>query len=115
MDQEYPVAMHKLDGCLTKDMLLNVCDCKGSDDLVVFKCNEEKLLQWLSKKVSDYWLVTLYPYCQTIYHILSYGKNICYSICTLLPPSFVKEHFFSFIYPPQQLWKNNKPPILLFL
>jgi len=52
IDENYQQALTKLEDCLTKQNLLNICICKGSDDIVAYKSDESKILAWLSLKVS---------------------------------------------------------------
>ena len=51
MDDSFASSLRCLEACLSREMLEHVCDCKGSDDLVVYKINYEKTINWLSKKV----------------------------------------------------------------
>jgi len=51
MDDEYSPGMRQLESCLSHNQLLKICDSKGSDDLIVYKGNREKITQWLTKKV----------------------------------------------------------------
>ena len=51
MDEKYPLLMLQLESCLTRQNLLNVCLCKGDDEYLVYKADEEKILQWLARKV----------------------------------------------------------------
>lgn len=50
--EEHQLALNKLEECLTKANLCNICNCKGSDDIVAYKSEESKILAWLSLKVS---------------------------------------------------------------
>ena len=54
MDDEHSPGMRQLESCLSHNQLLNICDSKGSDDLIVYKGNLEKITQWLTKKVCLY-------------------------------------------------------------
>ena len=49
---DHSPGVHQLESCLTHNILLNVCDTKGADDIVVYKSNQEKIMKWLSKKVT---------------------------------------------------------------
>ena len=51
IDDVHSPGMRDLELCLSHDAMLNICDSKGSDDLVVYKGNQEKIIQWLTKKV----------------------------------------------------------------
>ncbi|XP_031554878.1 ribonuclease H2 subunit B-like [Actinia tenebrosa] len=50
MDDDYP-AVSSLSMCVSSDVLSNVCDCKGNDDLQAYRLNEDKLIAWLKTKV----------------------------------------------------------------
>lgn len=50
VEENYQLAMLKLEECLTKKSLFNICNCKGSDDLFAYKADESKILAWLSLK-----------------------------------------------------------------
>ena len=51
-DDKHMKAISLLETCLTKNMLLKICQCKGTEDYTVYKLDEEKLMNWLMKKVS---------------------------------------------------------------
>ena len=51
-DEKHSKALAVLESCLTKNMLLKVCSCKGDKEYTAYKLDEEKALNWLSKKVS---------------------------------------------------------------
>jgi len=50
-DENHPEALIKLEQCLTKKNLLNICNCKGSEDIVAYKSDESRILAWLSLKI----------------------------------------------------------------
>lgn len=54
MDDDHSPGMRQLESCLSHTQLLNICDSKGSDDLIVYKGNQAKVTQWLTKKVCFY-------------------------------------------------------------
>ena len=66
VDEKYPRAMVKLEECLTKKNLLNVCNCKGSDDFVAYKSDESKILAWLSLKIQ-----------KLAFHLSKTNINVC--------------------------------------
>jgi len=53
VDPEYPLGMQLLEKCLDKRSLMNLCECKGTDDFVAYKASEERILQWIELKVKN--------------------------------------------------------------
>lgn len=51
MDDTFTHPLRSLESCLNREILEHVCDCKGSDDLIVYKANYDKIINWLSKKI----------------------------------------------------------------
>eukprot|EP00111_Clytia_hemisphaerica_P017871 TCONS_00052865-protein len=52
VDTDHTPGLRQLECCLTHNMLLNVCDTKGADDIIVYKSNQEKITKWLSQKIT---------------------------------------------------------------
>ncbi|EDO46023.1 predicted protein [Nematostella vectensis] len=50
IDSKFP-SVGKLTNCITHESLTSVCDCKGDDDLHVYRINEDKTMAWLKTKV----------------------------------------------------------------
>lgn len=50
-DDNHNIGLAKLENCVDKEMLQNICTCKGDDEFTAYKLNEDKMLEWLSKKV----------------------------------------------------------------
>ena len=51
MDEKHP-AVNRLSNCVGQEEMTVICDCKGDDDLQVFRINEDKVIAWLKTKVS---------------------------------------------------------------
>jgi len=51
VEPDYSPALLKLEECLTKQCLMQICTCKGDDEFVVYKADNDKILQWLVTKV----------------------------------------------------------------
>lgn len=51
-DEKHSKALAVLESCLTKNLLLKICSWKGDEEYTAYKLDEEKVLNWLSKKVS---------------------------------------------------------------
>ena len=49
-DDEHSSIRH-LEPCLSNQALMHVCTCKGSDDMIAYKLDKDRVVAWLSLKV----------------------------------------------------------------
>jgi len=49
-DDEHSSIRH-LEPCLSNEALMHVCTCKGSDDMIAYKLDKDRVVAWLSLKI----------------------------------------------------------------
>ena len=54
IDENYTSGVRALEMCLNKQQLQNVCACKGDEDYTAYKIVEDKVMNWLTKKVNKF-------------------------------------------------------------
>ena len=51
VDDRFPLGVQMLERCMEQRSLMNLCECRGSNDFHAYKANEEKILAWIVLKI----------------------------------------------------------------
>lgn len=54
VDEDYPLGVQLLEKCLDRRSLLNLCECKGADDFLAYKADNQKILDWITLKIQKF-------------------------------------------------------------